>query len=133
MCQIRCNDVEYKYVGKTSRTAYTRVREHFSNYRVAAAANLPAQPPRNDIDKFGKPVKSWMWEHTRDVHGGQIGEQGGVSDYKFHVSSTFRRCLQRQIDEGLMMKMKENEGCILLNGKNEFFTPKLVEVTFRQM
>ena len=82
---LRCNDVVYKYVGKTSRTAYTQVREHFSNYRVAAAANLLAQPPGNDSDRLGKPVKSWMWEQTRDVHGGQIGEQGGVSDYKFQA------------------------------------------------
>ena len=74
-----------------------------------------------------------MWEHTRDVHGGQIGDNGGVSDYRFKVSSKFKRCLQRQIDEGLRMKRKEEEGCILLNGKNEFFTPKLVEIAFRQM
>ena len=130
---LRCNHAVYKYVGETSRTAYTRVREHFSNYRGAAAANLPAQPPGNDSDRFSKPVKSWMWEHTRDVHGGQIGDNGGVSDYRFKVSSKFKRCLQRQIDEGLRMKRKEEEGCILLNGKNEFFTPKLVEIAFRQM
>jgi hypothetical protein len=54
-----------------------------------------------------------MWEHTRDVHGGQIGDNGGVSDYRFKVSSNFKRCL--------------------LNGKSEFFTPKLVEIAFRQM
>ena len=51
-----------------------------------------------------------MWEHTQNVHRGQIGDNGGVSDNRFKVSSNFKRCLQRQIDEGLRMKRKEEEG-----------------------
>ena len=61
-----------------------------------------------------------------------MGDQEGMLDYRFRVSGTFKRCLQRQIDEGLQMKIKEAEGCVLLNSKNEWFTPKLVEPAFRQ-
>jgi hypothetical protein len=49
------------------------------------------------------------------------------------VTNLFQKCLQRQIDEGLRIRRNENEGCILLNGKNEFYTSKLVEPDFRQM
>jgi hypothetical protein len=48
--------------------------------------------PVNYADRFSKPLESWMWEHTRDVHEGQIGDNGGVIDYKFTVSSTFKGC-----------------------------------------
>ena len=130
---LRCNLSVYKYVGETSRTGYTRIREHLADYRAAATANLPPQPEVYGPDQHRKPVKSWMWEHTRDVHGGQTDEQGGISDYKFHIANTFKKCLQRQIDEGLRIKRKEAEGCILLNGKNEFYTPRLVEPVFRQL
>ena len=77
-------------------------------------------------------MKPWMWEHTRDVHGGQLGEQDGLMDYMFKVTGTFQRCLQHQADEGLQIKLLEDTGsCKLLNSKNNLFTPKLVEPTFR--
>ena len=130
---LRCDLSVYKYVGETSRTGYTRIREHLADYRAAATANLPPQPEVYGPDQHRKPVKSWMWEHTRDVHGGQTDKQGGISDYKFHIANRFKKCLQRQIDEGLRIKRKEAEGCILLNGKNKFYTPRLVEPVFRQL
>ena len=116
---LRCVDAVHKYVGESSRTGFTRIREHMSDYRSASAANLPPQPP----DGFGtahqghprKPVKSWMWEHTRDVHGGQLGDQQGLMDYRFKVTNVFRKCLQWQIDEGLRIMRNENEGCMILN------------------
>ena len=132
----RCVDTVHKYVGESSRTGFTRIREHLADYRSASAANLPPQPGgfgTANQDHPRKPVKSWMWEHTRDVHGGQLGDQQGLVDYKFKVAKVFQKCLQRQIDEGLRIKRSENEGCTLFNGKNEFYTPKLVEPIFRQM
>ena len=74
-----------------------------------------------------------MWEHTRDVHGGQLGDQQGLMDYRFKVTNVFRKCLQRQIDEGLRIIRNENEGCTILNGKNVFYTLMLIEPNFRQM
>ena len=133
----RCKETIYKYVGESSRTTYTRAKEHISDYRAAAAAKLPALQTRcgtADHDQYGrrKDVKSFMWEHTRNEHEGQVGDKEGVLDYKFHLSNTFKRCLQRQVDEGLRIKMREGEGCVILNSKNEWFTPKLVEVEIRQ-
>ena len=109
-----------------------------SDYRSAAAANLPPSPQPNGFGTAHhnhpkKPVNSWMWEHTRDVHGGQLGDQQGLMDYRFKVTNVFRKCLQRQIDEGLRIIRNENEGCMILNGKHKFYTPKLVEPNFRQM
>ena len=47
---LRCNEV-FKYVGETSRTAFTRVKEHISDYRAASAARLhpPANKSRTNI------------------------------------------------------------------------------------
>ena len=46
-------------VGETSRTTYTRVKEHMTNYRAASAAKLPPLQPSTDPMKR-KDVKSWM-------------------------------------------------------------------------
>ena len=27
-----------------------------------------------------------MWEHSRDTHGGVLGEDGGMRDYEFSVT-----------------------------------------------
>ena len=41
----RCLDTDRcMYIGETSRTAYTRTREHVNNYRGNAAAKFPALP-----------------------------------------------------------------------------------------
>ena len=74
-----------------------------------------------------------MWEHTRDVHYGQVGEGGGQFDFKFTVTNKFRKCLQRQVNEDIRMKTRENEGFKLLNSKNEYYTPKSVELIFKQL
>lgn len=109
---LRCVDTVCKYVGESSRTGFTRTREHMSDYRSAAAANLPPPPQPNGFgtahqDQPGKPVKSWIWEHTRYVHGGQLGYQQGLMDYRFKVSNVFRKCLQWQIDEVLRIMRKK--------------------------
>ena len=127
----RC-DTKHAYIGETSRTAYTRIRQHMADYRSAAAANLPALPDDRVGDVRKRDVKSWMWEHSRDYHEGQLGDGGGIEDYSFKVSGRFRKCLNRQIDEGLRMTASELEGTVLLNSKNEFFTPKIVMPVFRQ-
>ena len=132
---VRCDQTIFKYIGETSKTGYSRIKQHLSDYRAAHAAKLPPPPSRHgtaQIDLPLKDVKSWMWEHTRGVHGGLMGGQGGLLDYKFNVSGTFRKCLQRQVDEGLRMRIAEDDGKVLLNSKNEWFTPRLVVPAFRQ-
>ena len=73
-----------------------------------------------------------MWEHNIDCHGGILGQQGGVEDYMFSVTDVFRKCLDRQVDEGLRILQCENEYGVVLNSKNEWFTPRTVETVFRQ-
>ena len=74
-----------------------------------------------------------MWEHTRDVHSGQVGVEGGALDYKFRVSGVFQKCLERQVDEGIRIRLNEQDGVELLNSKNEWFTAKTIETTFKQI
>ena len=56
-----------------------------------------------------------MWEHTRDFHDGEIGEEGGMADYKVRVEGKFLRCLPRQVHEDIRMQEYERGGGTLLN------------------
>ena len=60
-------------------------------------------------------VKSWMLEHTYDVHGGQVGAEGGVLDFRFTVFGAFNKCLEKKLDEGVRMRLHEQEGVVLMN------------------
>ena len=138
----RCAE-KFAYLGESSRTAFTRIAEHMDNYRAAAAAKLPPMKDRPAGALCGKnkcknsnmckcDVKSWMWEHTRDRHGGVVGAEQGVGDYRMEVTGTFRKCLLRQIDEDVRIQSYEAEGGKLLNSKYEWFTPKSVHPVYRQ-
>ena len=110
----RCAE-RHAYIGETSRTAFTRAKEHWGDYRAAAAAKLPPLPTDNsgrgaDGRKKKVDVKSWMWEHTRDNHGGVLGDERGLTDYRFKVVRKFQKCLERQIDEDMRMQKNEREG-----------------------
>ena len=115
-------------------TIYTRLREHLADYRSAARDRLPAQlQPGGDAGEKPKNVKSWMWEHVRDVHGGVVGENNGMNDYQMNVTGRFRKCLDRQVDEDLRLQEFESGGGVLLNFKCEYFTPKSIQPVFRQL
>ena len=73
-----------------------------------------------------------MWEHTRDVHEGMVGAEGGIHDYTIEVTGTFTKCLPRQVDEDVRMQHHEEAGRVLLNSKHEYYTPKSVQTIFRQ-
>ena len=138
----RCPDKQV-YVGETSRAAYTRVNEHMDNYRAASRANLPALVQDENRVMCGKArcvaqnkckcaVKSWMWEHTRDHHGGVVGEDTGITDYRMSVTKKFEKCLYRQVFEDIRMQHCVSEGGSLLNSKNEYYTPKSVQAVLKQ-
>ena len=133
----RCAD-RHAYIGETSRTAFTRAKEHWGDYRAAAAAKIQPLPADNygwvaNGRKKKVDVKSWMWEHTRDKHGGVLGDDRGLTDYKFRVVKKFRKCLERQIDEDQRMQKNERDGGVTLNSKNEYYTPKGVQPVFLQL
>ena len=73
-----------------------------------------------------------MWEHTRDEHDGVVGGEGGVDDYEMKVTAVFKKCLQRQVNEGVQINKYEARGDKILNSKNEYFTPKTIQTVFRQ-
>ena len=77
--------------------------------------------------KMAKDGKSWMWEHNRECHGGVLREERGRLDYEFNVTGVFRKCLDRQVDEGIRIFKCVAEGQNLLNSKNEWYTPRIVE------
>ena len=138
----RCQDAQV-YVGETSRAAYTRINEHMDNYRAASKAKLPALVQSENSVMCGKTrcveqnkckcaVKSWMWEHTRDIHNGVVSEDMGLSDYRMKVTKKFEKCLYRQVFEDIRMQHCVRKGGSLLNSKNEYYTPKSVQAVFKQ-
>ena len=96
------------------------IPEHLSDYRSAAAAQLPPLTPDEGwaLDGRKKDVKLFMWEHSRDWHGGVVGPNGGMEDYDFSVASVFKKCLDRQVEEGLRILECEGGGGVVLNSKN---------------
>ena len=56
-----------------------------------------------------------------------------VSLAAVEVTGVFKKCLDRQVDEGLRMTKCEAEGGQMLNSKNEYYTPKIVLLLFRQL
>ena len=73
-----------------------------------------------------------MWEHTRNVHAGVVGENDGINDYRMKVTGKFKKCLERQVMEGVRIQKCENNGETLLNSKNEYFTPRNIQAVFKQ-
>ena len=63
---------------------------------------------------------------------GVVGDNEGMSDYNVMVTGKFRKCLERQVTEGLLIDKCEKSGGKLLNSKNEYFTPKNVQTIFKQ-
>ena len=94
---------------------------------------MPAQPQQVGIGQDRpKAAKSWMWEHTRDFHGGTVGQNNGMEDYGVKVVGKFEKCLYRQVDEDVRMQQFEAGGGVLLNSKYEYYMPKSVQPVFRQ-
>ena len=92
----RCPEITLTYIGETSKTAYTRLSQHLAAYRAASAAKLPAQPQLVGIGlDRPKAAKSWMWEHTRDFHGGIVGQNKGMEDYEVKLVGKFENCTGR--------------------------------------
>ena len=112
----------FKYAGESSKTTYTRAIDHLSNYRTAVRAGLPPLTtgeifqPLIHVCTQGTSMEDWLdtilgcwtlnssWQATRKVPP----ETGG--------------------------RGTENENKIIrgINSQNEWFTPKLVDLTFIQ-
>ena len=73
-----------------------------------------------------------MWEHTCDERQGIVGSDGSRDDFKDKVDGRFQKCLYRQVDEDVRMKIFEASGGVLFNSKNENYMPKSMQPVFRQ-
>ena len=112
------------YEGETSRTAFTRGQQHLQLYRGSHKQR----------------EKSFMWHHTREVHGGVIGDQGGLGDYKMEVVSRFSDPMSRILEEAVRIREAESldlgwseangKRTICLNGKLEYFQSQMVNTNF---
>ena len=83
------------YMGESSRTGFMRGEDHVEDLQ-AKRDNKP------------------LWEHSREAHGGVLGEV----DYKMKVVKTYRTPLQRQIGEALLIEKRKVTNDILLNSRS---------------
>ena len=84
-------------------------------------------------------MSSWMWDHTVEVHGGQISDNHR-DDYRFRIVGVFRDSLSRQLDEAVRIESVEQRGrrvgdnkaekVVSLNRKEEHYQPRLVRPHF---
>jgi hypothetical protein len=110
------------YIGESYRTLYRRSDDHFAAYRKKAE-------------------KSWMWQHTKEEHKGEM-RGDGKGDYRFQVTGTFKEPTIRIADEcvrlareerGLRETMGGKGKLFILNGKDEFYNSKFVNIAFTQL
>jgi hypothetical protein len=57
---------------------------------------------------------------------------GGFRDFKASVVKKFSKCLPRQVNEDIGMQEFKMKVCNLLNSKQEYYTPKIVQTVFWQ-
>ena len=65
---------------------------------------------QEDEDEEGT---SWMADHTRSHHGGAISKDPR-EDYDFVVLGQYRKPLQWQIEEAVLINCVMQQGCLML-------------------
>ena len=114
------------YLGESSRTLYTRSLQHIEDYRKAGL-----KTPNISHTQEEDQVSSWMWEHSKEAHG---GPNEFSKDYTFDVITNYRDPLSRQVAEALRIQRALNYGkhtesngkevqVISINRKGDFFSP----------
>ena len=95
------------YLGESSNTLPTRAEQHFVDYRQYMKQQPGGQGKRRggggEEEGNRRGVSSWMADHTRHTHKSIISDDP-TSDYEFVTVGTFRKPLQRQVDEYLRME-----------------------------
>ena len=101
------------YQGETSRTGYTRVGQHFSQYRRSTAKAME---------------DSWMWSHTMERHSGVRGTNFGINDYKPWILSSHLYPMDRQQEEGIRIKDDSLDPALdPLNSQWEYYKPEYLK------
>jgi hypothetical protein len=110
------------YIGESYRTLFRRSDDHFVAYKKKAD-------------------KSWMWQHVKEEHQGII-RGDGRNDFKFKVTGKYKEPTVRIADESVRLSREERGlreavggtgKLFILNGKDEFYNTKMVNVAFTQL
>ena len=103
------------YIGETSRSCYIRGLKHLSDYRA-------------------KESKCSLWRHTRATHGGVIGPQRELGDYKMVKLREWPKPLDRETGEGYFihqMELRQSQSkAICLNSKEDFKQSSTVTIQY---
>ena len=98
------------YKGETYRSGYNRSKQHWTKYTTKSGQQ-----------------GSFMFHHTMTDHKGIIGDNKGMTDYRFQITDQYRGNLRRQAGEGerqLMIEEYQTEGKLkVLNSKIDFTKP----------
>ena len=93
-----------KYHGESGYSAYHRTKEHIADIKNDDGRNA-----------FAKHLQIHHPEHT-----------GEPSSFTLKAERTFRKCLERQVSEGIEIANSDAE--ILLNSKSEFHQPAVTRI-----
>ena len=113
--QDSLNDPPYLYRGESSRTSYIRGSQHLRDYR-------------------GKRDKSVLWKHTKDKHGGVIGDERGSQDFRMIQLEKWPKPLDRLTAEGVLIReleeLHDEDKAVCLNSKSDFRQSHQVTLAF---
>ena len=130
--------MDHAYEGESSRTLYTRVLQHISDYRAKIKEH--AEPRRKALpDQEADPDKlsSFMWDHTVLAHGG-VPSENPEDEFQFRITGSFKDPLTREQEEAVRIIFMIEKGNIKgergegmapagvitnLNRKEEHFLP----------
>jgi hypothetical protein len=124
------------YHGESSRTAYSRISEHFSDYTK--------KNKKKEI-----PEELWMLKHMIEDHDDvrrerreRGEEEGNRYDFTFGITGTFCKPTTRILNESSRVRLEElgdistgagKAKAKILNTKNLFHLPKDVQIVFSQL
>ena len=93
-----------RYDGETGHSGYCRTKEH-----------------KKDI--MDKNVKNAFAKHLESFHPDR---QGDPTVFKLKVEATYKKCLERQVSEGV--NISNSKADLLMNSKTEFMQPSVSRV-----
>ena len=119
------------YLGESSRSSTYRSRRHFEDYLQAAAKM--GRRTRPSASQGQQDTSSWMADHFRDQHGGNLPGDPMTAFYFYQLAS-YRKPLSRQVAEANHIQMASKTGMIIdgkvvlrvdrevMNRKDEMFS-----------
>ena len=106
--------VEEVYLGETSRSLVSRIREHVSDYKAAMKKRKhPKETTAGEAES-----SSWMADHIWSKHGGVQGPSP-EDDFQFLVVGSWSKPLHRQLEEAIRIRNAMNKGFLTLGRESK--------------